>query len=233
MIKKFILDLLFPQFCLGCQKEGEILCAECFEKIPFYSGFLCPVCGKRDWEPRKHIACADKTFLKTLIVATAYDGIVRKIIHAYKYKSIQSLTEPLSQLLIKTMGTGLPNRFFGFSIIPIPLHPARLKQRGFNQAELIAKKLGEFYKIPVINNALIRVKNTLPQVEVGEKEKRKENIKNAFACLPAEALAKAGFREKKILLIDDVSSTGATLEEAARVLKNSGAKEIWGIVVAK
>lgn len=230
MIKQFLLDILFPQFCLGCQKEGSFLCSECFEKIPVYSGFFCPVCGKRDFRPRKHPACAGKTSLKTLISATSYENLlVRDLIHNYKYNFIQTLAEPLSQILIKsinaTVGEKARTYFFTNTIIiPIPLHSKRLNWRGFNQAELIAQKLSEFYKIPLVNNALIRVKNTIPQVEAGEAEKRRKNIKEAFVCLKPD---------KKILLVDDVSSTGATLEEAAQVLKQSGAKEIWGIVVAK
>ena len=228
MIKQWLLDILFPKFCASCKNEGDFLCSDCFNKIKVFSGYFCPVCGKRDFKPRKHPACAGKTFLKTLIVTTFYnDFLIREIIHAYKYNFIKPLAEPLSQLLIKSIEAP-ENGFSDFILIPIPLHPTRLKWRGFNQAELIAKKLSERYQITIETNALIRAKNTTPQVEVGEREKRIENIKNAFFC-PNSDLVK----DQKIILVDDVSSTGATLEEAAKTLKNSGAKEIWGMVIAK
>lgn len=231
MLKQFILDILFPQFCLGCQNEGGLLCPQCFEKIPIYSGFFCPICGKRDWRPRKHPSCAEKTSLKTLIAATSYgDLLVRDLIHAYKYNFIQSLADLLSQLLIKSITPYLETESPSgqFVVVPIPLHSARLKWRGFNQAELIAEKLSEVYKISLINNALIRIKNNIPQVEVGEAEKRKENVKEVFVCLNPDLI-----KDKKILLVDDISTTGATLEEAAKILKSAGAKEIWGAVIAK
>ena len=110
----------------------------------------------------------------------------------------------------------------------IPLHQKRLKWRGFNQAEEIAKKLSFFFEVPVLNNALIRIKYTTPQVKMENNLQRKENIKGAFVCPYPEII-----KNQKIFLVDDVFTTGATMEEAAKTLKQAGAKEVWGVVTAR
>ena len=102
-----------------------------------------------------------------------------------------------------------------------------MKHRGFNQSEDLANNLSASFKIPVLRNALIKVKNTAPQAEL-DKEERGKNIINAFACDNSEVV-----KGKKILLVDDVYTTGSTMEECSRVLKENGAKSIWGIVVAR
>ncbi|GAI27128.1 unnamed protein product [marine sediment metagenome] len=109
----------------------------------------------------------------------------------------------------------------------MPLDKKRLKRRGFNQAEEIAKVLSEILDIPLINDALLKIKETLPQVKLSEKD-REENIKGIFLCQKPEKI-----KNKKTLLVDDVYTTGSTMEEAARILKKAGAKEVWGIAVAR
>ena len=113
------------------------------------------------------------------------------------------------------------------ALIPVPLFKRKLKKRGFNQAEEIAKELSRVLKIPLISDNLIKTKETPPQVNLSEKE-REENLKNAFFCKNPALI-----KQKKIFLIDDVYTTGSTMEECAKTLKQSGAKEIWGIVVAR
>ena len=103
----------------------------------------------------------------------------------------------------------------------------KLKKRGFNQAEEIAKELSLFLKIPLFNNVLIKIKETLPQIELSDKE-REENVSGAFFCQNKKEIG-----GKKILLVDDVYTTGATMEECARVLKEAQAKEVWGLAIAR
>jgi len=114
-----------------------------------------------------------------------------------------------------------------FLLIPVPLAKRRIRWRGFNQAEEIAKNLAEYLEIPLINDVLIKTKETLPQIDLAE-EARKENIKGAFLIKNEEKI-----KGKKILLIDDVYTTGSTLEESSRILKKAGAREVWGAVVAR
>jgi ComF family protein len=111
--------------------------------------------------------------------------------------------------------------------MPVPLGKRRLKWRGFKQAEELAKELSSFLKIPLVSDCLIKIKETLPQVELSEKE-REENIKGVFKIKNDEKIL-----GKKILLVDDVYTTGSTMKECARILKRAGAKEIIGIVIAR
>jgi len=213
-IRKFFLDLLFPKFCFNCGKEGSYLCEDCFSILEI---------------SQTHQKYSTKS-LTDLYFALPYQNILaKKLIRRFKYEPfIKELAETLS-LLIITHFQLLDNKpnLSNFILIPIPLNEKRLKWRGFNQAEEIGKYLSEFLKLPLVSNCLLRVKNTYPQVEL-DAEARKENVKDIFFCQNKKEIF-----GKKILLVDDVYTTGATMEEAARILKESGAKEIFGVVVAR
>ncbi len=225
--RDFIVNILFPCFCLNCGKEGDYLCQDC-KSILEISEF--------------HQKLQEKN-LDDLYWALNYQRPLNKnLIQKFKYKPfIKELAKPLSCLIIdhfqllatppkffeKKLRRVNSAKFLDYILIPIPLYGRRLKWRGFNQAEEIAKELSYSLKIPLINNVLVKIKKTLPQVELSEKQ-RKENIKGVFVCKNAELI-----REKKILLIDDIYTTGSTMEECARVLKNAGSQEVIGIVLAR
>ncbi len=179
--------------------------------------------------------CKNKTSLIHLFFATTYnenqeDILIKRLIYRFKYESlIKELSFIFSKLIIAHFrAIGLNKDFFkDFLIISIPLHIKRKKWRGFNQAEEIAKYISSYLKIPIIKKVLIRIKNTKPQTETENREKRKTNIKNAFKCSNSSSI-----KGKNILLIDDIYTSGATMEEAAQTLKRAGAKRIWGCVVA-
>ena len=168
--------------------------------------------------------------LSDLYFAIDYQkSLIKSLIHHFKYQPlIKELAKPLASLIIEhfQLLDQKPN-FADFVLIPVPLEKKKLKWRGFNQAEEIAKQLSKFFKIPLINDVLIKIKETLPQVELSDRE-RKENIKGAFACPAPEKI-----QGRKILLVDDIYTTGSTMAECAKVLKKAGAKEIIGIVVAR
>ena len=180
--------------------------------------------------------------LTDLYFALPYQNIfVKKLIRRFKYEPfIKELAETLALLIIThfQLLDNKPNFFYpvrdqgssngaNFILIPIPLNEKRRRWRGFNQAEEIGKELSKFLKIPLVKNCLKRIKNAQPQVELSEKERR-ENVKDIFFCQNKKEIF-----GKKILLVDDVYTTGATMEEAARILKESGAKKIFGVVVAR
>jgi len=236
MIGKFFLDLLFPKFCFNCQKEGSYLCPDCLSILEISSVH------------QKH----SSKNLDDLYFALPYQNVLtKKLIQKFKYEPfIKELAETLSLLIITHLQL-LDNKpdLTNSILIPIPLNEKRLRWRGFNQAEEIGKELSKFFKIPLVKNCLKRIKNAQPQVELSEKE-RKENVKDIFFCQnkkEAQHQSKArcwtspapkrsfwcGVFGKKILLVDDVYTTGATMEEAARILKESGAKKVLGIAVAR
>ena len=239
-IKNFLLDLVFPRHCLGCglligAKSGSLVCVACFGKISLNPGIQCHVCGLRNPEGtcRK---CRPKTALRGIYSAGFYhDPVLREMIHHFKYNSIESLQEPLAELLIAYIKKErLADKLKNSILVPVPLALRRKISRGFNQSELLALKISGYLNLPVVN-LLKRKKAAAPQAQIAGWQKRKENIAGAF-CLKSDfgEILKSDFAEiKKVFLIDDVSTSGATLEEAAKVLKEAGVEEIYGLVIAK
>jgi len=231
-IVEFVLDILFPKFCLNCGAEGNYLCPDCLSLIEVLDRQYCPFC----FPPRivfagTCLSCKRTKKLAGLYCAASYENfIVKKLIHQFKYEPyLKDLAKTLSSLIITHLQhLNKVNNFESFLLVPAPLHKKKLKQRGFNPAQEIAKEIAKALKIPVIN-ALAKIKQTPAQVEL-EKEERLENIKGAFIC-PRPDLGQ--IKNRKILLVDDVFTTGATMEECALTLKKAGAKEVWGMVVAR
>ncbi len=232
LAKEFILDILFPKYCQNCGKEGNYLCDDCFFLIEILERQYCPFC----FPPRVVIdgktcgSCRKSKKLNGLYCAVSYENfIAEKLIRHFKYEPyIKELAKPLSSLIIANLS--LLNKldsFNPFLLIPVPLHQKKLKQRGFNQAEELAKELSKNLKIPIITDVLIKIKQTPAQMEL-KKEEREKNIKGVFFCQNPGLI-----RGRKILLVDDVLTTGSTLEECACTLKGAGAKEVWGMVVAR
>ncbi|MFH1938142.1 MAG: hypothetical protein ABIJ60_01245 [Patescibacteria group bacterium] len=225
-MKKFILDLLFPINCLECNQEGKFICSACFKKIPINE---------------KDIKFNKDSVLNKLIIASNYSyPLIKKAIHRYKYDFVKELANPLGQLMIKKLNQ---QNIKDSILIPIPLHLKRLRWRGFNQADLLAQHIGKELNIPVINNLLIRTKHTLPQAKIENAQERQQNIKQAFSLevRPQKVgtfskkvpLFRSDLESKTLILIDDISTTGATLKECAKILKPLKPKEIYGLVISK
>ena len=229
-IKKFLLDLFFPKFCFNCKKEGSYLCQDCQSllEISQYQYCLCPK-PKRLFQGGKCKDCRSKK-LDGLYFAIPYQSpLIKELIQKFKYHPFaKELAETLSFLIIThfQLLDNKPN-FSNFILTPIPLSEKRLKWRGFNQSIEIAREVSKSLKLPLVSNCLIRIKNTHPQVELGA-EARKENVKDIFVCQDKKEIL-----GKKILLIDDLYTTGATMEEAARVLKKAGVKKVYVLALAK
>jgi ComF family protein len=224
----FLKDLLFPRYCFGCQKEGEYLCEDCLATLEIFERQFCPICQKPTVSGKACSRCQRKSSLKGLFCATSYEGLIEKMIHSFKYSPfIRELAKPLSFLIIAHFSL-LDKRIEGkeWLMVPIPLSKKRLKWRGFNQAVELAKILSRNWNLEY-GEVLIRRKEVSPQAEL-KKEERWKNVKEAFEVIQPELV-----KRKKILLVDDVFTTGATLQEASRALKKAGAKEVWGIVICK
>jgi len=214
---KTIINLLFPINCLNCKKEGEFICSSCFEKIEINKKFY-----------------FDKTDIlkKTIVVGNNDDDLLKQAIYRYKYDFIKDLSKPLGKLMVIKLKKVIPRKIRNDIIfVPIPLHPKRLRWRGFNQSELLAQEINQKLNIPVVNNLLIRTKYALPQVKVQKSFQRWKNINNVFG-LNLE-MNSGIVRNKIIIIVDDISTTGATLKEAARILNTLKPKQIWGLVLKK
>jgi len=213
-VKNFILNLLYPQFCFNCGREGSYLCEDCKSTLEILQSH------------QKYIF----KNLKDLYFALPYQNLlIKNLIQKFKYQPfVKELAIPLTSLIIThfQLLDNKPN-FSDYILIPVPLEKRKLKWRGFNQAEEIGKELSKFLKISLLNNVLAKIKETPPQVELSDEE-RKENIKGVFTVRNGVLI-----KNRKILLVDDIYTTGSTLEECAKVLKETGAKEVIGMVVAR
>ncbi|MDO8536841.1 MAG: ComF family protein [bacterium] len=243
-----LLNLIFPPLCLNCGKStagfaspeagsvqpkagfaspetgGEVLCAACSSLVKLNQTLFCGKCGLRLASGKK-ICHQDYPYL--LGSAADYGAVMKSLIHGLKFRFIKKAAEPLGKFLIRyTEGLSLPVQ--KFVVVPIPLSGTRLRERGFNQSELVAKIFADHFNLALETKLLLRVKNTKPQSETRNLVERKENIKECFAVITPEYL-----RGKNIILIDDVTTSGATLFEAAKVLKSAGVRKILALTVAK
>ena len=241
-----IKDLLFPKFCAGCGEEGNWLCAACFQKIDI---FKTPAYGE------------DKAVANLDVVTALFDygeNTVSKLIQMFKYNYITEIADVFEKIIFESviptesaderrnplhsrsvparggsalggkgsLGYARDDNWQGFTIIPVPLHLRRERERGFNQSEIIAELFAKKFALEV-NKNLRRVIYTVQQVKLSGEERR-ANLKNAF-----------DFRQngqaipEKVLLVDDVFTTGATMQECAKVLKNNGVKVVWGLALAR
>lgn len=233
---KLFLDILFPWQCFYCKKETSNpypLCQKCQRNIPINYSFICPVCRKRIVNFSKR-SCSCKTYIDALGIVSSYENVVlKKAIHIFKYQYIISLHLPLSDLMIRFLKeTNFISEIDKKNIllIPVPLHKRKKRQRGFNQSELLAKTLAAHFSLNFYPEIIFRIKNNPPQAKINNFSEREKNVKNVFQVSPSNLKV---IKSKWIILVDDVYTSGATMQEAAKVLKKNGAKKIIGLVLAK
>ncbi len=236
-IKEFFAELLFPSFCFGCRKEGILLCGDCKSTLEISEHTYC-LCNKQPLRIRPGASsakcgrCAGKK-LAGLYFALPYQEkpLTRKLIHHFKYEPyVKNLAKPLTGLIIEHLvlsGNNTDHIWNGAVLTYVPSEISSLKKRGYNQSHALAKELAGVIGIPLLEHNLVKIKKTQPQMKLGVKE-RAENIKDAFAVQNP-----AGFAGKKVFLVDDVYTTGATMEECAKTLRAAGAKQVWGVAIAR
>ncbi len=226
----FIKDLLFPKICLSCGFIGGDICGECSKKLIYGKTDVCLYCGKPSLYGLTHLSCRKKNGVDGLIYIFNYNNVLRKIIKNIKYKLVQ---EAVPQLL-SHHGNTITEKINNYKKIfpeiifqPIPLTLHKEKQRGFNQAALILKHLSSLTPL-VTCNYLLKIKNTPPQAQMKDKKQRQLNIAGCF-----QVVRKAPVKNTVIALVDDVVTTGSTVKEAVKVLKNTGAKKVFVVALAK
>ncbi len=250
----FVLDILFPRGCVHCGSELKTknertygVCRKCFDKIPTFSELICPTCSRRlaGVSERCH-----SSPLSALFSVTKYsNAVLRDIIHSAKYSCSGSSLRALSFILraslreadfstfiARSRTSERRTRTVGTVIVPVPLHFLRENKRGFNQAEILSRSVYDFLKgrcsdlnISHEPKLLKRIKATKSQSEIHDHKEREGNLQGAFIVrekfLPTHLF--------NVILVDDVYTSGATMREAARGLKEAGAKKIVGVVVAR
>ncbi len=204
VVGRFVLDALAPLRCVGCNTIGAIACTECLGKV------------------NAHIQVTNGPApLESITSAMDFDTpLVRDLIHALKYEGIRSAADPLAQWLIPVVQTLMQP---GDVLVPVPLHRRRERTRGYNQSQLLADRVGKALNLPVLPGA-VRTRNTKPQVECNGDERR-TNLVDAFAAQPIDA--------KRIILVDDVTTTGSTLQEVAQAIRKTTNLPILGVAVGR
>ncbi len=221
---KVVLDLLFPPRCVGCKKRGIWLCPDCISSFPRVKAPICRICGCPTRGTQICVQCY-KTPLRIQGVRAPYyfEGVLREAIHRFKYRHARHLAEPLARILADYLSA---EPIEADVIVPVPLHETRAKERGYNQSELLAIELGKILNVPVSSEELKRERPTKAQMSLPAAE-RVANVRGAFSYKGGE------FFGNRILLIDDVCTTGATLEACSLALQRGGAKLVWGLCVAR
>lgn len=223
-LKGIALDLLFPRWCLGCGKEGDFICPACRRALPRITPPLCPLCGRHQINANLCPACVGwETAIDGIRAPFKFEGAIRQAIHGLKYNNLRALAPLLGGWLDDYLRANpLPAEV----LVPVPLHPKRLRERGYNQSRLLAREMAKLSGLPLADDCLVRRRQTDPQARTTSAEQRRDNVAGAFSCRDRR------LEDKRVLLIDDVSTSGATLDACARALKEAGASSVWGLVLA-
>ncbi len=230
----WLLDLIFPIRCIGCGKFSDYVCRGCLGAIVIKKSFECVGCKRNTPFGQTCFLCAKTNSIDQLLIVADYKNpLIEKSLKFFKYRFISDLERPLSALVKKYLKwLTLDKKFNVFEsnplLVSVPLHPRRLNWRGFNQSELLTKTLADTFQMEMAVDVIGRTVNTIPQADIKEREQRLKNLNGIFAIKNKDKLI-----GREVLLIDDVCTTGATLNECARVLKAHGASKVVALVVAR
>jgi competence protein ComFC len=218
------LDWLYPPYCGGCGRKGVRWCPSCQAQVALLRPPLCPACGQSQLHPSLCRSCQSSPPLCAQVRSWAhFDGPVRLALHRLKYRKDLALGDALAAHLLQLVST-LPWRFD--LVAPVPLGLARLRQRGYNQAALLARPLALGLRIAYKPQALSKVRETRTQVDLNVID-RKSNVAGAFAAHRKTVLGRS------VLLVDDVTTSGATLDACASALLSAGASQVYGLTLAR
>ena len=232
-VTRSALDLLLPMRCLGCGKEGGLLCPPCIAALPRLEPPFCDICADlgvsgicRDCRERlgsSSQGIKGKEGLAGVRAPYLMQGAARQTIHQFKYRNVRVAAPLLGRLLADYLSA---NPIPGDVLVPVPLHPRKLRERGYNQAGLLAREVSKLTGLPVAEKLLYRTRNTPPQARTSGRQQRVENMEGVFTC-PTDATGMS------LIVVDDVSTTGSTLAACAAALKETGALSVWGLTFAK
>jgi competence protein ComFC len=224
-LQEKLVDFFFPRRCVGCGESGHFLCSRCQQKLPWLLRPFCKKCGKPESSGGLCPACwGHETEIDGIRSVFRFEGVVRRAIHELKYRNLKAISGCLAVLMANYLKD---NEVYGEVLVPVPMHPRRLRERGYNQSSLLASELGKLIVMPVFDDSLRRLKDSLPQARTTTVEERRRNVAKAFACQDD----KLGGR--RVILVDDVCTSGATLEACAKAIKVAGAVSVWGLTLAR
>jgi ComF family protein len=227
------LNLLLPPRCLSCGEHANQthqLCGACWKSLEFITTPYCEKCGHPFVVDQSHLICGECLHQPPLFTGGRsvfrYDSLIRELILKFKHGDATYLAKPLGRWMTRS-GEDLLTKCE--CIIPVPLHRWRLLKRRYNQATLLAREISSNSNLPYLTNVLIRTKNNTSQHGKSRKS-REENVKNIFKIAPQHL---ALVKKKSFLLVDDVWTTGATLNACIKTLKKAGAKDVYVLTLAR
>ncbi|MFB3925901.1 MAG: ComF family protein [Syntrophales bacterium] len=230
-----LVDLLFPVRCVGCDsliKEGDggPFCERCISKIHFIKSPICPRCGIPFRAGGSDHLCGEcirtRQYFTMARSVGLYETALLNAIHRFKYGKSTAAGKALGKIMALFDFPGLEMRRFSV-IMPVPLHPDRLRERGFNQSLILAREIAGHHCLPLDFTSLKRKRYTEPQIGLG-KDARSPNVRGAF-----EVGGKENISGRKVVLVDDVYTTGSTVRECARTLLGNGAEEVAVLTLAR
>jgi competence protein ComFC len=223
------MDFLLPSMCAGCERVGWPFCPHCAQEVAPMPGTICARCGRVSAQAGARCAyCRGGAMagLEMVRAAALFQAPLREAIHAFKYEGRRELAEPLARYLVTVFAhepwSGMADALD--VVIPAPLHATRLRARGYNQSELLAQAFADRVGLPCAPAWMARVRATQPQVDL-RGTARRANVAGAFAASPQVT-------GKTILLVDDVLTTGATLQACAEAALAAGARRVYGLTLA-
>ena len=219
-----LISLLFPPHCAGCGADGSLWCNVCQASLASIRAPMCVKCGQPNTPSQLCANCREHPLLIDCIrSAVIFQGTVRHAIHRFKYQRLAGLAEPFGDILADYW---IEHGLSADWVMPVPLHPARQRERGYNQAGLLANRLAKRVGTAVSESGLRRTRVTAVQMEL-DAAQRRLNVAGAFEC------AEPQVRNKRVVMIDDVCTTGATLEACAAALFQAGAASVLGLTLAR
>ncbi|MDD4352451.1 MAG: hypothetical protein PHU71_05790 [Candidatus Gracilibacteria bacterium] len=226
-LKKTLLDLFFPLRCVACKKEGAWICKNCLNRLSLRQIQTCPICKSR---PRDFGEvcdfCHGKSNLNGIfVVAESHQQVLRQLIHKFKYNFCQEVSINLAELILRNFSQHFLSTE-NLILIPVPLHPKRERWRGFNQSALLSSLLGSYSNMLTLKNVLLRTRHTKSQMKL-KRQQRLRNLEDAF-LVHGQLDSKSTY-----ILLDDIVTTGATLEACAKALRAAGARQVWGLALSR
>lgn len=223
-IGKTALDVLYPPRCVVCGRHGDFLCLSCFDKLPRADGPRCDVCWLPVWSESCRACNEHQQAFTALRSAFRYAEDVRTLVHAFKYRGLTCLSPLLAAPMFDAM---LDASFEADLIVAVPMTGVRQRQRGYNQASLLARELGRGLDLPV-SDALRRRRFAGQQAKSATADERRRNVEGAFEASKPQMITGA-----RVLVVDDIATTGATLDACARTLLKAGAQEVVAVTLAR
>jgi ComF family protein len=218
------LDLVFPPRCVACGLGGTFLCDACARSMPAAAAPRCPCCWRPGVAGRCLLCQVEPPAFDGLRASFVYDATARELVHALKYQGVSALAPPMASFMAQTAQR---EALAADIVVPVPLSGMRQRTRGYNQAEALARELGRELGLPVRPSALRRRRHTPPQVRSRDAGERRRNVAGAFQGEGNEVAGRA------VLLVDDVTTTGATLSACAGARRQAGAGAVWALAFAR